>query len=219
MNSKIEIAEKFTSINGEGRWAGELAVFIRFPGCNLRCSYCDTMWVNEGDCDTFYTTYQEICDYVQESGAKHVTVTGGEPLLNDCVLELFKCLHGIGVQVEVETNGSVDLVPFIKETPYVSFTMDYKMPTSGMESKMKKSNLFALRPIDTLKMVCGKSDLNTIPTVIEGVCHETVIFMSPVFGSIEPKEMVDYVMEQKLSRVKIQLQIHKFIWPPEARGV
>ena len=107
------LVERFCSINGAGRWAGELAVFLRFPGCNLRCTYCDTMWANEPDCPTESLTLPEILEYVQQQGTSHVTVTGGEPLLQEGMGALLEALSALpNMQVEVETNGSVSIAPF-----------------------------------------------------------------------------------------------------------
>lgn len=216
----MKFAEKFISINGEGKNAGELAVFLRFSGCNLRCSYCDTMWVNEENCEVFDYTLSEIIEYIRNSGAKHVTITGGEPLLQENVEILFEAIHSLNINVEIETNGSVDLSKFIQNTPFVSFTMDYKMPSSLMEQHMFLENLSILRKTDTLKLVCGSNeDLSKILEIIPLASKDVPIFISPSFTEIEPCEIVDFIIKNKLSRVKMQLQMHKFIWSPEERGV
>lgn len=216
----MHIVEKFISINGEGRYAGELAVFIRFPGCNLRCSYCDTMWANEKDCETLEVTIEELLTFVIDSGTKHVTITGGEPLLQPTVFQLCKALYEQHLLIEIETNGSVDLSPFLEDIPFVSFTMDYKMPSSHMEEHMHLPNLALLRPSDTLKLVSGSTkDLEKALELIPLVDKDLPIYLSPIFGEIEPCEMVDFIVTHQLSRLKLQLQLHKFIWPPEARGV
>lgn len=216
----MKIVEKFTSINGEGKHAGELAVFIRFPGCNLRCSYCDTMWANEIDVKTQEQSLEDISRYIIESGANHVTVTGGEPLLQKDAPKLFEEIHRIGKKIEIETNGSVDITPYIENNSYVKFTMDYKMPSSAMEDRMLISNLGKLRPQDTLKMVCGSNkDLEKVLEILPLVQDGVTIFLSPVFGNIEPSDMVEFMLEHKLSRVKLQLQLHKFIWHPDTIGV
>ena len=102
----MRVAEKFISINGEGTRAGELAVFIRFQGCNLRCSYCDTMWANEPDCPYEEMSPEEICDYVAGTGITNCTLTGGEPLLQRDMKQLVRLLiDQCGCRVEIETNG------------------------------------------------------------------------------------------------------------------
>lgn len=215
---RLELAEYFLSINGEGRWAGELAVFLRFTGCNLRCGYCDTMWANEPNCPTQSVSLEEILTFLQDSGAKHVTVTGGEPLLQSCTLDLVQALVAEGYPVEIETNGSVDITPFLLEG--VSLTMDYKMPSSAMESQMRWENLALLRDCDTLKMVSQtEEDLHKARYLVNQVGERVLLLLSPVYGQIEAKDMVDYLIEHKLHRIKLQLQLHKYIWNPEERGV
>ena len=149
--STYQVVEKFVSINGEGRRAGELAAFIRFKGCNLQCSYCDTSWANEPGCESERLTEEEILSWIRETGVKNVTLTGGEPLLRKGMEELIEAiLEDPSQRVEIETNGSVDLKPYhiLKKRP--SFTMDYKAPDSGMEKEMLLSNLELLGSEDTL---------------------------------------------------------------------
>ncbi len=147
----MRVAEKFISINGEGTRAGELAVFVRFTGCNLRCSYCDTMWANEPGCPYEEMSPAQICEYVRSTGIKNVTLTGGEPLLQKDMDKLISLLISeCGVRVEIETNGAVDLRPFA-ELPEGRplFTMDYKLPSSGYEDRMIAENFSVLEKEDT----------------------------------------------------------------------
>ncbi len=220
---RYPIAEYFVSINGEGQRAGELALFLRFPGCNLACTYCDTMWVNEKDFTAKTLEKEEIIALAVQAGVKNITVTGGEPLLQPGIAELLAELSRLpNRMVEVETNGSVDLTPFLQAAPQVSFTVDYKLPYSGMESKMCLDNLRQLRPVDTLKLVCGtKEDLEVAAEILEkyALPGRVPIYFSPVFGKIEAQEMVAFLKERRLNEVRLQLQLHKYIWPPEARGV
>ena len=217
------IAERFVSINGEGRWAGMLALFLRFPGCNLTCSYCDTLWVNEKACPAEELTLEEIITSIQQAGVRHVTITGGEPLLQPGMEGLLASLSELeGVQVEVETNGSVSLSPFQAAAPKVSFTMDYKMPSSGMEAFMCLPNLALLREGDTLKLVCGsREDLEKARALLCGdeISPSVPVYLSPVFGRLSGAEIVTYMKAHGLVRARLQLQLHKFIWPPEQRGV
>lgn len=217
------LAERFVSINGEGQFAGKLAVFLRFPGCNLRCSYCDTLWANEPDCKAELVSKEEILAYVKDSGVHHVTVTGGEPLLQPHMTELLCTLSTLPqVQVEVETNGSVDLAPFTEAAPLVRFTMDYKLPDSGMEHHMHLPNLPLLRERDTLKFVCGSmDDVTRMKEIVDKFSQESrvPIYLSPVFGRITPSDMVDFMKDKAMTKVRLQLQLHKLIWPPEQRGV
>lgn len=218
-----QVVEKFVSINGEGRRAGELAVFIRMKGCNLRCTYCDTLWANEADCESTEMTVDEIVSYIEESKVKNVTLTGGEPLLREGMAELITAiLSDPQRRVEIETNGSVDLSPYCKLERRPSFTMDYKMPDSGMEHAMCLSNMEKLSSEDTVKfVVSSRSDMERALEIIEkyDLRERTAVYFSPVFGRIEPVEMVDFLMEKKLNDVKIQIQLHKVIWDPQKRGV
>ena len=111
MNS-YAVAEKFVSINGEGKHAGELAVFLRFRGCNLACGFCDTKWANTAAAPAVRMTTDELVAYVRETGVRNVTLTGGEPLLQPGIDELITALGALGYRVEIETNGSVSLQPF-----------------------------------------------------------------------------------------------------------
>ncbi len=216
----MKVVEKFTSINGEGTRAGELAVFVRFKGCNLRCSYCDTMWANEADCSYEEETPEEITNYVLATGIRNVTLTGGEPLLQKDIRELIYLLLQAGLRVEIETNGAVRLSEFCEERPI--FTMDYKLPSSGCEEHMIAENMELLEINDTVKFVCGSQEdlvkaLEVIQTYdLTSRCH---VYFSPVFGSIEPVQMVEFMLEHQLNDVRLQIQMHKVIWDPNERGV
>lgn len=219
----MRVAEKFVSINGEGTRAGELAVFLRFQGCNLNCSYCDTRWANEADCPYVEESPEELFRYVKDTGIRDVTLTGGEPLLQKempRLLELFTADPDLSV--EIETNGAVDLKGFIEGGKRPVFTMDYKLPSSGCESAMKKENFSLLCGQDTVKFVCSsEEDLDRALEIMEEYklrdrCH---VYLSPVWGKIEPAQMVEYMTIHKLNHVRLQVQIHKVIWDPERRGV
>ena len=220
----MRVAEKFISINGEGTRAGELAVFVRFTGCNLRCSYCDTMWANEPGCPYDEMSPEQICDYVRSTGIRNVTLTGGEPLLQKDMDKLIGLLiKDCGVRVEIETNGAVDLRPFT-ELPEGRpvFTMDYKLPSSGCEDRMITENFSALEAEDTVKFVSGsKADLERAGEIIEkyGLLKRCHVYFSPVFGKIEPAEIVDFMLNKRLNKARIQIQMHKVIWDPDKRGV
>lgn len=154
MNS-YAVAEKFVSINGEGKHAGELAVFLRFRGCNLACGFCDTKWANTAAAPAVRMTTDELVAYVRETGVRNVTLTGGEPLLQPGIDELITALGALGYRVEIETNGSVSLQPFASLSFRPCFTMDYKLPGSGMEQTMLPENFSLLRSRDAVKFVAG----------------------------------------------------------------
>ncbi|MHB8061873.1 MAG: putative 7-carboxy-7-deazaguanine synthase QueE [Ruminiclostridium sp.] len=222
---KYKVVEKFLSINGEGNAAGELAVFIRFAGCNLKCSYCDTLWANNVD----KVEYQEmsgedICSYIKATGMSNVTLTGGEPLLQEGIHQLLSLLAAqAGLRVEIETNGSVELDEYtdiLYNGPI--FTMDYKLGTSGMEHTMKVSNFELLKLQDTVKFVAGSmKDLEAARDIINKyhLTDKCAVHLSPVFGNIEMSTMVDFMKENKMNGVRLQPQLHKIIWHPSARGV
>ena len=225
----FKVAEKFVSINGEARRAGELAVFIRFTGCNLNCTYCDTAWAIPLDSPHTEMSKQDIIKYIQDTGVNNVTLTGGEPLLQEEIEDLIIDIISLNRRVEVETNGAVS-ISSLQETAKklslrdeLSITLDYKCPGSGMEELMLMENYDQLREYDTVKfVVMDRDDLDKARAVIERydlINRRVAVYLSPVFGKIESKEIVDYMIEHKLNGVTHQLQQHKFIWDPNARGV
>lgn len=219
---EFKVAEKFVSINGEGTKAGQPAVFIRLAGCNLRCSYCDTMWANSFDAPHKIMTEQEIAEYVRSTGITNVTLTGGEPLMAENVSVLLSALSETGAAVEIETNGSADISVCGGISPRPSVTMDYKLPSSGMEGHMRHQNFSLLESTDTVKFVAGSNeDLERALEIIKQyeLTNRCRVFFSPVFGKIEPAQIVDFILKNKLNGVNFQLQLHKFIWDPDKRGV
>lgn len=218
----MKVAEKFISVNGEGTRAGELACFIRFCGCNLKCTYCDTSWANEKDCPYVSETPEEIFAYIKNSGIRNVTLTGGEPLLQEEMPQLLELLCADDtLSVEIETNGAVDIGRFCTDKRPI-FTMDYKLPSSGYEKRMITDNFAYLVRRDTVKFVSGSiEDLQRAKEMIEkydlaGKCN---LYLSPVFGSIEPEKIVEYMIKNKMNGIKLQIQMHKVIWDPNKRGV
>lgn len=223
----FRVVEQFISINGEGRRAGQLALFIRFAGCNLNCDYCDTKWANETDVVFTEYTVEELYQMIKDSLVKNVTLTGGEPLIQPNMEKLLERLRmDETLRVEIETNGSVDVTPFLVQEvseDNVSFTLDYKTSVSGMEEKMHMQNYVNLRQQDTVKFVVGSvADLQKAKEVIERyhlLEKGCGIYLSPCFGAIEPATIVDFLVENRLNDVNVQLQLHKFIWDPDKRGV
>lgn len=216
------VVEKFVSINGEGRLSGQLAVFIRFAGCNLSCSYCDTKYANEGNAQFEIMTEEEIYQYIKSSKVKNVTLTGGEPLFQDGVLELLEILtKDGGISIEIETNGAVSLEKFSKLNN-ISFTMDYKLPSSNMESRMRVDNFNCLKPDDVVKFVVGDfNDLEKARDVINEfrLVGRVNIYISPVYKTINLDKIVDFMKENSMNGVTLQLQLHKIIWGQDKRGV
>lgn len=220
---KYKVVEIFSSINGEGQYAGELSVFVRFAGCNLNCNYCDTAWANQTDTRYIWMDEREIRDRIWETGIQRVTLTGGEPLLQSDMKELLMQLVGIPeLQIEIETNGSVDITPFQTISERISFTLDYKLPGSGMETGMLADNYYAVTKKDAVKFVISDhADLARAESIIReyGLLERCHVYYSPVYGRMDAAEMVEYMKEHTMNGVRLQLQLHKYIWEPNARGV
>ena len=221
MENKYKVNEIFLSIDGEGYRTGLPVVFIRLYGCNLNCSYCDTRYSCENSEYKQMSLYDILVE-VLSYGVPRVTLTGGEPLIHPGVKDLIVSLVANDIEVNIETNGAVDLDEFIefKYNSKVIFTMDYKCKSSGMEEKMILSNLVFLQPKDVIKFVVSNyNELEKMEYILESSKCKAQPYVSPVFGAIEPKELVDYVLDNKLNNVKVQVQLHKIIWEPTKRGV
>lgn len=220
--AEFEIVEHFVSINGEGAKAGQLALFIRLKGCNLKCHYCDTQWANDANTDCIIMTEDDIAKLIETSKIHNVTITGGEPLYRkdmDCLLQRISKISDICI--EIETNGSIDLTKYKNISDKITFTVDYKLACSGMEQKMLMENYKHLTSNDTVKFVVeSREDLIKARAIIEQIKKTGVkCYLSPVFGEIESKEIVAFMIDNKMNGVNFQLQLHKYIWNPSQRGV
>jgi 7-carboxy-7-deazaguanine synthase len=216
----MKVIELFLSVNGEGLKSGELATFVRFAGCNLRCPYCDTKYSYENP-KYIEMSIDEIISKIESFKAYNVTLTGGEPLIQKDIDILIKKLSDKGYRVELETNGSVDISKYVGLKGVV-FTLDYKGPTSLMEDKMLLDNYKYLTKNDVVKFVCGSTkDLEKARDIILKYKLDEITnpFLSPVFGEISLEGMVDFMKENNLNHVRLQLQIHKIIWDKDKRGV
>lgn len=216
-----KVNEIFLSIDGEGCRTGLPVVFIRLYGCNLNCSYCDTRYSCEQQEYKEMSLYDILVE-VLSYGVPRVTLTGGEPLIHPGVKDLIVSLVANDIEVNIETNGAVDLDKFIefKYNSKVVFTMDYKCKSSGMEDKMILSNLEFLQPKDVIKFVVSNyNELEKMEYILESSKCKAQAYVSPVFDAIEPKELVEYILDNKLNNVKVQVQLHKIIWEPTKRGV
>lgn len=220
-NRGYKVNEIFVSIDGEGVRTGLPTVFIRLYGCNLKCSYCDTRYSCENR-EYKLMPLMDILEQVLSYGVPRVTLTGGEPLIHEGVKDLINSLVANDIEVNIETNGAVDLNDFweYKHNSKVIFTMDYKCASSGMEDKMILWNLYLLQPKDVIKFVVSNyNELEKMEYILEETGCKAQPYVSPVFGAIEPKELVEYVLDNKLNNVKVQVQLHKIIWNPNMRGV
>lgn len=210
MSVDLLVNEIFDSIEGEGKRAGQLATFIRLTGCNLRCSYCDTEYAfTEGKA-------MSIDKIMSNIKYHNVTITGGEPLYQDISILLDRLkFHS----VNIETNGSLDITKYFKY-PHVWFTADYKTKSSCMNSAMHLDNLRNLRPQDVLKFVvkthedCAQAF--KICKEYNPICK---VYISPVFGEIEPKQIVGFMKDNHIEDWNLQIQLHKIIWDAQKRGV
>ena len=194
------VVEHFVSVNGEGTHAGRLAAFVRFRGCTLACAYCDTVWANRADAPAQMMSVREIISFVEASPASCVTLTGGEPLLQDGIEELIEALLADPDRfVEIETNGAVPLAYFAdvrqrlvgEACGRLSFTMDCK---------------------DDFPVV-----LETIDRY--GLQDRCQVYLSPVFDQMDPARIVDFMKDSGLDRATLQLQLHKIVWPDAEKGV
>ena len=211
----LRVTEIFHSIQGESTKVGLPCVFIRLTGCPLRCTWCDTEYA-------FYegTTMAipEILEKVKTYGCPVVEVTGGEPLHQPQALLLLSELCEAGYTVMLETSGAFDVSGVDRR---VSIIMDIKCPGSGMMDRMLWSNLDHVSSKDELKFVLkDRGDYEWAREVIHryalgGRCP---ILFSPVFGSLELQSLAQWILEDRLP-VRFQIQLHKYIWDPQARGV
>ncbi len=227
----MRVVEIFKSIDGEGVRAGMPVTFIRLEGCNLRCSFCDTKY---SYCNATYTemTPKQIVQKVMNLGLDKVTLTGGEPLIHENVLELVQQLLDRDIEINIETNGAVSVPEFVfnlTKSGYsvnnIIFTIDCKCPSSGMTKHMLEENLEYVRDtpfFNVLKFVVGnRDDLHFMKDMVNMFgLYDKCVFVSPVFGDIEPSEIVKFVLKYpSLHNVRTQIQLHKVIWDPNKRGV
>lgn len=210
----LKISEIFKSIQGESTYAGLPCTFVRLAGCNLRCTYCDTNYA--------YYNGRELSDAdivakIEEYGVKCVEFTGGEPLLQEETPQLLKTLLDKGYEVLIETNGSICIGCLDKR---LNIIMDYKSPKSGMHERMRPKNFEFLKKTDQIKFVLmDESDYLWAKGVIsENRLSEKFdnLLFSPVYGELSPKDLVMWVLNDNLP-VRVQLQIHKYIWAPDER--
>ncbi len=213
--TELTINEIFHSIQGESSYVGLPCVFVRLTGCNLRCVWCDTEYA-------FYEgremSLDEILADVEKYKCKLVEVTGGEPLAQEGVLELMKILCDDGFVVLLETGGSISIADV---DPRVRRIVDFKCPGSGMEKRNLWENIKHLKPTDEVKLVvANREDFDWSVEVIRKNSLESrcPVLMSPVFAELQPIELAQWILESG-ANVRMQLQMHKYIWEPETRGV
>lgn len=210
------VTEIYRSIQGESTWAGKPCTFIRLTGCNLRCVWCDTDYAfHHGD----KMTIAEILEECRRLDCPLVEITGGEPLLQKGCPALAEALLAEGYTVLCETSGSLPVADLPNEVVKI---MDLKCPGSGECDKNDWSNLAALGPRDEVKFVIAdREDYEWSRDVLKThnlAARCNAILFAPVFGVIDPRELIEWILEDGLD-VRLQLQLHKFIWPPDQKGV
>ena len=212
----LQVTELFASIQGESTRAGLPCGFIRLAGCNLRCSWCDTTYSYEGGTEM---TLSAILEQVRQWGLPLVEITGGEPLLQPLTPVMASLLLDRGLTVLIETNGSMPIDVLPSEVVRI---LDIKCPESGMQDRMHWPNLELLTTRDEVKFVlASQSDYRWALDILRQFdlsrrCG-TVLF-SPVTGRLDPKDLAAWMMADKPT-ARLQLPLHKYIWPERQRGV
>ena len=247
----MNVIEIFSSIDGEGSRQGLLTTFLRLHDCNIRCSYCDTTYSYGIDSVFTEMTVAEVANVIESLGNYRITITGGEPLLQEAaVVELIDELNRRNVQtMQDNTSGQIgstcingadkfDKREMLNNSPYdfnietngtivpsfqrenVWFTYDYKTPSSLAEESMNIDIFKAATERDLIKFVVGSlEDLDCMRRIIDQYPTAAQIYVSPVWGQIEAVSIIDYMKAYNLQNVRFQLQIHKFVWDPDAKGV
>ena len=247
----MNVIEIFASIDGEGSRQGLLTTFLRLHDCNIRCSYCDTTYSYGIDSIFTEMTVAEVADVIESLGNHRITITGGEPLLQEaavvelidelnrrkaetmqdntsgqagstCIIDIDKfdkreMLNNSLYDFNIETNGTI-IPSFHRDN--VWFTYDYKTPSSLAEESMNIDIFKVATERDLIKFVVGSpEDLDCMRRIIDQYPTAAQIYVSPVWGQIEAVSIIDYMKAYNLQNVRFQLQIHKFVWDPDTKGV
>jgi len=215
-SSQLQISELYPSIQGESSYAGWPCFFIRTAGCNLNCSYCDTPHARQGGKSYSLET---VLQKVKAWPGQLVEVTGGEPLLQPEVSSLCRQLLQNNKRVLLETNGSLDIG---KLPPDVIRIVDLKCPDSGMSDSIYWPNLEQLKPGDEIKFVLSSSrDYQWASRLIreQQLERKAQILLSAAQGRLNPARLAEWILKDGLTQVRLQLQLHKYIWPDKNAGV
>lgn len=210
----MRVSEVFFSIQGEGTRAGLPCAFVRFTGCDLRCTWCDTSYAFQGGVER---SRAELLAELEALPVRLTCLTGGEPLLQPELPELCRELLARGWEVTVETHGQRDTSAL---PPEVVRILDVKPPGSGEETR-DFAYLATLRAHDEVKFViASRQDFDWSAEVVRRHQLEgrAALLLSPVFGKVEPKQLTEWLLASGL-RARLSLQLHKLVWGPEVRGV
>ena len=208
---RLKLTEIFLSLQGEARDAGWPTVFVRLTGCPLRCQYCDTEYAFFGG---QWWDIDAILGEVAKHGARHVCVTGGEPLAQKRCIALLRRLCDAGYSVSLETSGAIDIG---EVDPRVSRVVDIKTPGSGDFARNRWDNLPLLTPHDQVKfVVCSRADYEWARDVLaqHRLYERCDVLFSPSYMQVKPRELADWIVEDHLP-VRFQMQLHKALWGEE----
>jgi 7-carboxy-7-deazaguanine synthase len=211
----MKITEIYASIQGETQYAGLPCTLVRTTGCDLRCGYCDSSFAFQGGREM---TLDDIAREVDRLGAPLVLLTGGEPLLQRELPALAARLLASKYKVMIETSGAHPLGSLPDEVVRI---VDVKTPASGESHRMRWELLAELRPKDAAKfVVADEEDYRWACDVIRqhDLCRRTEVLLSPVHGRLDPKNLVTWMLRDRLP-ARLNLQLHKYVWDPQARGV
>ena len=211
----LRVTEIFHSIQGESSFAGRPCLFVRLTGCPLRCTWCDSEYTFSGGADL---PIQAVLEQVRTYRCPLVEITGGEPLHQPEAFLLAERLCDDGYTVLVETSGAMDTAPL---DPRVHVILDVKCPGSGMTDRMFWPNLPKLRQQDEAKFIIkDRTDYEWARTIVQDydLPRRCTVLFGPVFGDLEPRLLAEWILADRLP-VRFQLQLHKFIWAPDMRGV
>lgn len=211
----MRVTEIFHSIQGESSYVGQPCVFVRLTGCPLRCTWCDTDYAFYGGHEY---SIDAILAKVHTYGCRLVEITGGEPLAQPQSLPLMTRFVDAGYTVLLETSGAIDITPV---DPRVHVILDVKCPGSGMTDRIHWPNLSTLAAKDEAKFVLAdRADYDWACEILaqHDIANRCSVLFSPVFGSLDVRQLAEWILADRLP-VRFQLQIHKYIWAPDMRGV
>lgn len=213
--ARLLVSELFVSIQGESSFAGWPCAFVRLAGCPLACRWCDSHYARQGGEPL---ELDQTLAWAAGQGVDLVEVTGGEPLAQPASLELIRRLCDLGRTVLVETSGALDIAPV---DPRARVIMDVKCPSSGMHQRLHRPNLETLKPHDEVKFVLADRDDYQYARAMlaeHNLAGRCQVLLSTVHGQLAPAQAVEWMLADRLP-ARFQLQLHKYIWPGQERGV